>query len=375
MTDRAAANILVPPRRDLRLDLLRGLGQWMVFLDHVPYDVMSWLTTTHYGFSDATEGFVFISGYCVGYVCGPPVRGGQLVAAAKRLWRRAWQLYLAHLFIVLLFAALLAFAARLADQPRYEHEYNVFRFLQHPDVMIAQVLALRYKPVNLDVLPLFVVLTLASPAILWGLVRQPMACLFGSIIVYFCARWFGWNLPSFPDGGWYFNPFAWQLMFVFGAWCALGGSHRLQWAVRSRAVTVVAVAWLVFAFLIAMTWHDPDLGRFVPQWMNHALYPMGKPTMDPPRVLHFLAGLVLVARCLPSDPTRLSSWLVRPLILCGQHSLPVFCLGVLLSFSAHWILVEVSGSVAVQILVSFGGVALLVAFAWLLNWYRSLPEL
>ena len=85
MTDPTDINPAGPPERDLRLDLVRGIGQWMVFLDHIPYDVVGWLTIRNYGFSDATEFFVFISGYCAGYIYGPAVRRGEFVAAIKRL--------------------------------------------------------------------------------------------------------------------------------------------------------------------------------------------------------------------------------------------------------------------------------------------------
>src|SRR5437764_8915854 len=74
--------------RDLRLDLFRGIGLWMIFLDHIPDDFVSWLTLKNYGFSDAAEFFVFISGYLAGYIYGPIIAGGQFIAATKRLWTR-----------------------------------------------------------------------------------------------------------------------------------------------------------------------------------------------------------------------------------------------------------------------------------------------
>ena len=74
--------------RDLRLDLFRGIGLWMIFLDHIPDDVVSWLTLRNYGFSDAAEVFVFISGYLAGYIYGPIISTGHFLAAIKRLWKR-----------------------------------------------------------------------------------------------------------------------------------------------------------------------------------------------------------------------------------------------------------------------------------------------
>src|ERR1700761_3652218 len=85
-----------PAERDLRLDLMRGIGQWMVFLDHIPHDVVGWLTLRNYGFSDAAEFFVFISGYLVGFIYAPIIRAGLFLAAAKRLFKRAAQMYVAH---------------------------------------------------------------------------------------------------------------------------------------------------------------------------------------------------------------------------------------------------------------------------------------
>ena len=58
-----AALPVIASGRDIRLDLFRGLALWFIFLDHIPTNIVSWLTVRNYGFSDATEIFVFISGY------------------------------------------------------------------------------------------------------------------------------------------------------------------------------------------------------------------------------------------------------------------------------------------------------------------------
>jgi len=254
--------------RDLRLDLFRGIGLWMIFLDHIPHDVVAWLTLRNYGFSDAAEFFVFISGYLVGYIYGPIVRTGNLLAATKRLVLRAWQMYVAHILLFLIFTAQISRTARRFDNPMYENELNVFNFLQHPDVLIGQALTLRYKPVNLDVLPLYITLVLASPLILWCLMRRPNLTLLASAVLYVAARVFDLNLASYPPGTtWYFNPFAWQLLFVFAAWCGVGGFAKIEFVIRSRVALAISVAWIVFAFLIVMTWHVPFLESLVPKWM------------------------------------------------------------------------------------------------------------
>src|SRR6202043_3176415 len=170
--------------RDLRLDLLRGAGLWMIFIDHIPDDVVSWLTLRNYGFCELAEFFVFISGYLLGFIYVPIVAAGEFVAALKRLWLRAWQMYVAHILLFLVFTAQIARAARRWDNPMYKDELNVANFLQHPDVLIGQALTLRYKPVNLDVLPLYITLVLASPLILWCLMRRPNLTLAASVVLY-----------------------------------------------------------------------------------------------------------------------------------------------------------------------------------------------
>jgi hypothetical protein len=362
--------------RDLRLDLFRGIGLWMIFLDHIPHDVVAWLTLRNYGFSDAAEFFVFISGYLAGYIYGPIVSGGNLLAATKRLVMRAWQMYVAHILLFLIFTAQIARTARRFDNPLYKDELNVANFLQHPDVLIGQALTLRYKPVNLDVLPLYITLVLASPLILWCLTRRPNLTLLASVVLYVGARWFDWNLASYPPGTtWYFNPFAWQMMFVFAAWCGVGGVAKLDFVIRSRAALIVAVAWIVFALLIVMTWHVPFLESLVPKWMIKAIYPIDKTDLDMLRFTHFLALALVVARYLPRHWAPLTSKWLRPLILCGQHSLPIFCFSVFLSFAAHWILMQYTRGVWEQLVVSAAGILIMVAAAWLLNRAEKIPEL
>jgi hypothetical protein len=362
--------------RDLRLDFFRGLGLWMIFLDHIPDDVVSWLTMRNYGFSDAAEFFVFISGYLAGYIYGPIVKAGNLLAATKRLWMRAWQMYVAHILLFLAFTAQIARAARKFDNPMYKDEFNVANFLAHPDELIWQALTLRYKPVDLDVLPLYIVLVFTAPLMLWAMVRRPNLTLAGSFAVYIGARIFDWNLASYPPGThWYFNPFAWQLMFVFAAWCGTGGAARIWSLIQSRAVLVIALAWIVFSFLIVMTWHNAFLESLVPKWMVKLIYPIDKTDLDMLRFTHFLAIAALVARYVPRHWGPLTSHWLRPLVLCGQHSLPNFCLGVFLSFGVHYILVQHPGGIWKQIVLSIAGMAIMTAMAWILDRAETVPNL
>jgi len=362
--------------RDLRLDLLRGVGLWMIFIDHIPDDVVSWLTLRNYGFCDAAEFFVFISGYLLGFIYAPIVAAGQFMPALKRLWLRAWHMYVAHLLLFLVFTAQIARAARRFDNPMYKDEFNIANFLAHPDVLIAKALTLQYKPVDLDVLPLFIVLVAVAPFVLWCLVRRPNLTMIGSVVVYVLARYFDWNLPSYPAGAtWYFNPFAWQLLFFFAAWCGRSGGAQIKQLHHSRAVLGVRLGWILFAFVIAMSWHSAFLESFIPKWLFKVIYPIDKTDLDMFRFTHFLAFALIISRYLHQDWAGLQSKWLRPLILCGQHSLPLFCLGVFLSFGAHWILVQWKSAFIEQFAVSFAGFAIMTAVAWLLNRAERVPDL
>jgi hypothetical protein len=165
------------------------------------------------------------------------------------------------------------------------------------------------------------------------------------------------------------------LMFVFAAWCGVGGVAQLQAIIMSRAALVVAFVWIAFAFLIVMTWHIPVLDAMVPKWMIKAIYPIDKTDLDMLRFTHFLALALVVARFFPRKSEILGSSWLRPMILCGQHSLPLFCFGVFLSFGSHWILVQYSHSVLMQLLVSVGGILTMIGLAWLLDRARKVPVL
>jgi hypothetical protein len=361
-----------PVQRDLRLDLFRGLALWLIFLDHIPYNIVSWGTLRNAGFSDATEIFVFISGYTAAFVYGRAMRERGFLIAGARILRRAWQIYVAHMFLFVIYMAEIAYVSSTFENPLYHEEMGVFDFLKQPDVTLIQALLLKFKPVNMDVLPLYIALLVGFPPILWLLQQQATLALATSALLYGLTWHFGWNLPAYPSGSWWFNPFAWQLLFVLGAWCALGGAERIGRFIRSPIVLALAAVYLVFAFLVVLTWHLPALAVHVPRWLSEAMYPIDKVNLDVLRIAHFLALAAITVRFVRSDWQGLQSVWFRPLILCGQHSLEVFCLGIFLSFAGHFVFQELSDRVIIQVLVSTLGVVIMVAAAALISWYKKI---
>jgi hypothetical protein len=364
----------VPSERDLRLDLFRGLALWLIFLDHIPSNAVSWITIRNYGFSDATEIFVFISGYTAAFVYGRAMQQHGFVVASARVLKRTWQIYVAHVFLFAIYLAEIAYVAQSFDNPLYTEEMGVRNFLANPDVTIIQALLLKFKPVNMDVLPLYIVLLAWFPPILWLLMRAPSTALIASAVFYAATWWFGWNIPAYPSGVWVFNPFAWQMLFVFGAWCALGGAQRLSRWTGSRVVIALAAFYLAFAFFIAMSWYFPRIAAFVPKLVGDVIYPIDKTNLDVLRILHFLSLAVITVWFVPRDWNGLRSRGFWPAVVCGQHSLETFCLGVFLSFAGHFVFTEISNRLAMHVAVSVAGIAIMVAAAALVSWYKGVER-
>ena len=108
----------VTAERELRLDLFRGLALWLIFIDHLPQNLLTWLTIRNYGFSDATEIFIFISGYTASFVYGRAMRDVGFVVATARILRRVWQIYVAHVFLFTIFLAEISYVATSFENPQ-----------------------------------------------------------------------------------------------------------------------------------------------------------------------------------------------------------------------------------------------------------------
>jgi hypothetical protein len=357
--------------RDLRIDLARGLALIFIFLNHIPDNIASWVSNRNWGFSDATEIFVFVSGYSAMLAYGSITRRSGFARAAASVLRRAWQIYLAHLVLFIFFVAQIAYVSANFDNPMFAEEMNVGPLLERPDVILLQAVLLRFKPVNMDVLPLYIVLLVVFPVVLWAMLRAPLATLLSSILLYVAARRLGWNLSAYPEGGWFFNPFAWQILFVLGAYCAATRTHGFWRRLQPGIFGWLAAGYLVFAFAIVLTWHHPPLTAWVPAWLNAWMYPIDKTNLDILRLLHFLAGAYLAVQFVPLGAKWLQNRWLAPVILCGRQSLHVFCVGVFLSFGAHFFLTVMGSGAIAELLVSAVGVLLMIAVAGLADWYKQ----
>ena len=218
---------LPPSKRDLRLDLFRGLANWLMFLGHVSTSVLAWFSFRNYGFSDGADLFVFISGYTSALVFGRRMLEGGFVFGTTRLLRRVGQIYAAHILLFVIYLASVHFLSNGFNAPDIIIRFKVAPLLSAPVETITQGLLLRYRPLNSDVLPLYVVLMGAFPPVLWLMLRHRNWVMLGSVLLYFAARQFGWNLSSYPSGALVLQPV--RVAASFCAW-RLAGAGRGQYA-------------------------------------------------------------------------------------------------------------------------------------------------
>jgi hypothetical protein len=368
------ADELARPSRDLRLDFFRGLSLFFIFIDHVPNNLLSWFTLHSIAFSDAAEVFIFISGYTAALVYGRSLRQRGALLAAAQIYRRVWQLYVAHIFLFMMFTAEVSYAVLALNNPMYTEELRVGDFLKEPHIAIVKALLLQFQPALLDILPLYIALLGVFPLVLLALERGPRGTLLASAALYVLTLRHGWGVPAYPGQNvWYFNPLAWQFLFVIGA----GAGHarvsgrwpfpRGAWLTQAAIALAGAFAVVKLSWLAHWAW-DPFPALLVkPLWS----YSIDKTNLAPLRLLNFLALALATVHFVRPESAFLRWRISYPLILCGQHSLHVFCLGIVLAVCGHFVLTEFYAALPMQILVNAVGIALMIGTAALLAWYRA----
>jgi len=363
----------VPPANthDLRLDLFLGLANWFIFLDHIPNNVVSLITLKNYGFSGAADLFIFVAGYTASVVHAESMLERGFIVGTTRIIKRVWQLYAAYIVLFVIYIVTIGYVATQYAAPDIIYEFNVGGLIDHPIRTVGHGLFLQSKVLNLDLLQLYIALMAFFPLVLWAMLRKPDLTIAASLALYLVAREYEWNLPSFPDGNWNFNPFCWQLLFSSGSWLALGGSKRLRVILESRLLGFFGIAYLAFALVMTMAGQFPQFGKMFPAWLFDAFNPNDKTNLALYRVLHLIILMFLVPRFLTKYWRGLDWQIFRPIIKCGQQPIAAFCAGVFLSFAGHLLLVTGSGSVTAQIFVSVAGLAIMSLVAGYISWSKQ----
>ncbi|WP_332689648.1 OpgC family protein [Devosia sp.] len=358
--------------RDARLDMFRGIALVMIFINHVPGTIYESFTSRNFGFSDAAEAFVFMSGMAAGLAYSNRFRSGSLWAAIARVWARARQLYFVHIVITMLCLAIFAAAAKWFDLPEVLTRNNISALFQQPLSALVGIPLLTHQLGYLNILPLYMTLLLATPLFLLVGLRKPWLMLALSIALWAAAGQFRFNLPNFPNsGGWFFNPFSWQILFVLGLLSGAAMKVGQRFIPYRPAIFAIAAAFLVLALFWARIPQLGEAGRAVLAGLADMGTPFYITAFDKtylalPRLLHALA-LFYVLGHLPIMRNLASSAVAAPFRLLGRQGLAVFAVGTVLSLLLQVIKTPRQPDPLVDGLMLGGGILALLALAWLLT--------
>lgn len=364
-----------PTLRDPRADICRGIALWMIVVNHTPGNWLGAVTLKNFALSDATEAFVLLAGYAGAFAyAGRADRLGWPSAAAS-LVQRIGKLYVAHIFLMVVFTAQVGYSAATLDRSAYLDELALDPFAEQPYRTLLEALLLRFQPAFLDILPLYIVLlALLLPGL--ALRGRPWLLLGLSVALWMGVRITDFNLPRWQGGGWFFNPLAWQLLFFLGFTLgqAARGAPAPPMPRRSGWLTATALAILALGLLamIAVEW-IPSLGERLPEAIPAFLATVDKTALHPWRLASILAITYLVACYIPRDAAYLRGRWAWPLAAMGRNSLPVFCFGILLSFLAR-LMLEADDRWLMQIAANLVCIGALVLVAFLGEWQKGRPS-
>ena len=363
--------------RDARLDLFKGVALLVIFINHVGGNPLAKLMPARFGPSDSAEIFVFISGYAIALAYGPVLAERGFMACQRKALDRCRQLWVANILTMLVSALVVAFAVHVGNLPmEASNRLQSFAPLfDTPVTAMAWHLVLMYLPFAFDILALYILLVAVAPLFLWSYARFGSAAIALSVLLYLVAQAApGLVPPNLWDEDWNFSPLAWQCVFFLGTSLALvvrSGRARLP---QSRWLLTVVLALL--GGMAVWKFAASDIGQALApaalrNWLPEETIPWtDKDTLGPMRLLHFLALVCAAALLVPRDAAWLRSAPARLLVACGRHSLPVFCVGVVLSIAGSALLVAEDGALMV-LAVNLVGIAVLLALALVLERRRT----
>ncbi len=352
----------VPSTRDVRIDFLRGVALLTIFIDHVPGNFLGTLTLRNFGFADAAELFVLLAGVSSGLAYGREFDRAGAGHALRRVAARCLRIYLYQVGLLLATLAILKnWLPHFGLQPR-----TIGPLLNGGVRGLGQGLILHALPASLNILPLYIVLLAFFPAIYLGARRHPALTLTVSAGVWAAANLdHDFNLPNWMDGrGWFFNPFAWQLLFAIGViGSRFVGRNSVPLPYRRWAVIVCAL-YLGFALVASAPWTNWGL-----DWKPLDLNP-DKTALSPLRLLDILALIYVLMMWEAFRRLVQRPWLGF-VAMCGRHSLEVFAALTLLSLMGRLLFRTFGPTWEMQALINGVGFAAMIGVAALLDGGRG----
>ncbi|MGD9508370.1 MAG: OpgC family protein [Geminicoccaceae bacterium] len=357
--------------REARLDFFRGIAMFIIFIAHQPLNPWNNWIPARFGPSDATEMFVFCSGFASAIAFGGSFRRHGFATGSLRIAHRCWQVYWSHLGLFLAVAATAILGSRLSGGIDYVEALYLQHFFAEPRQGIVGLVTLTYVPNYFDILPMYIVVLAMVPVVM-ALARIGPAVAFGAVLTLYVAQWqFAWDLPAewWSDRPWFFDPFGWQLIFFTGFAFGSGWlpepprDRRLFWAALLFVVAMVPLNWQ--PLWSRWEWLDQFSLQFVPF--------KDKTHFGILRFLHFLALAYVALWIVNPRRDRLADRWASPIILVGQQALPVFLWSMALAFVIGMVLDGIGRTWLTVAVANLGGFVTLVGVAALARYVRAQP--
>lgn len=360
----------IPDRteRDTRIDVFRALALLTIFVDHVPGTAFEYLTYKNFGFSDAAEVFVLISGISVALAYGRKFQPGNRLLATLKMLRRAGVLYATHIVTTMVVMAMFCAAAVFARRPELLTMINIEPLIKNTPQVLIGIVTLGHQLGYNNILPVYAVLLLLTPVFLLIVSYRPVLALVASGALWLVAGVYQIAPPNYPEPGfWFLNPLSWQFLFNIG----LAGTLHVR-----RGGTIPVNRWLVGAALaytaVALVWvHSPLWGHISWFGLPPVLTGFDKTFLSLPRLLHILAVSYLIV-AFPAVSNLFRTGRDHPLAILGKRSLPVFIAGTVLAMAAQVLKLINPGGFAYDSLLISAGIVMQFALAYYLEWLSGL---
>ncbi|MEM7487656.1 MAG: OpgC domain-containing protein [Pseudomonadota bacterium] len=401
--------------RDPRLDFFRGIAMFIILLAHTPGNDWTRWIPARFGFSDATEIFVFCSGMASAIAFGRTFDRAGWLMGTSRVAFRVWQIYWAHICLFMAIAGLLAMVDNWGvHETSYVQSLNLTPFFRDTVPQLFGLVTLTYVPNYFDILPMYMVVLCLMPLYV-AIARVSLPALAAvSIVMWVFAQgafldWLGIGhlhlaFPAEPwsDRSWFFNPFGWQLLFFTGfafmrGW--LPAPPLRPWLMALAVAFVLAslvlsnigfrffqLEWVRGTYIAITGCAETGFGRCNPvfDWRQANRPWFDKTDFGPLHYIHFLAlayicwtaagegghRLIALGRGMASD---IWDQFVAVVSKVGQQSLAVFVFSMVLARVNGYIIDRIGENGFTWALINLTGFGLLVACAHTAGWFKSQP--
>ncbi len=378
VTDPAIARV-----RDLRLDFFRGLAMFIILMAHIPDNFLTLWIPARFGFSDATEIFVFCSGMASAIAFGKVFETRGWAMGTARTALRVWQVYWAHIGMFLVIATLMALLDSTgAFQRNYVNSLNLTPFFNDTASQLPGLLTLTYVPNYFDILPMYLGILAMMPVVVGLRQFSQWAAAAFVVGIWLMANFDVLRMPAEPwsDREWFFNPFGWQLVFFTG-FALMRGWIPAPPVRRWLIVLAVLVVLASVPFAYYRILNEVALLR---EWRDAITFLIEKTDFGLFRYVHFLAlaylawviagpgGARLVAR---GDGPAARVWrrILAAILKVGQQSLAVFVFSMVLARLIGVGFDLTGGGKPVMALFNLLGFVLIVALAYSVGWFKAQP--